>query len=195
MKQNNRMGSLNTSKMKKRLFRNYLIGLFLIIGLVFNTACDEEDPVTLEERQEREDRIITEFLDANNITNAQRTSTGLYHIPITEGTGVSPVLADSVTVEYVGRFLDGKRFDSTLFSDDPFSFIIGTNQVIEGWEEALLLMKVGGTSRFIIPSSLAYGSGGERNRSTGEVLIPPNTILDFEIELISFENSSLSNGN
>jgi len=173
--------------MKKRLYSSYLIR-FLLIGMVFITACDEEDPVTLEERQEREDIIIQDFLDANNITNAQRTSTGLYHIPITEGTGASPVLADSATVDYTGRFLSGKRFDSTQLSDNTFSFIIGTNQVIEGWEEGILLMKAGGTSRFIIPSSLAYGTRGNDG-------IPPNTILDFEIELISFENSSISNGN
>ena len=189
------MDLLNASQMIKRQFRSYFTGLILLTGLVFITACDEEDPVTLEERQAREDRIITEFLEANNITNAQRTSSGLYHIPIIEGTGASPVLADSVAVEYIGKFLDGKRFDSTLFRDDPFTFIIGTNQVIEGWEEAVLLMKTGGTSRFIIPSSLGYGATGQSDSRTREVTIPPNTILDFEIELISFENSSLSNGN
>ena len=182
------MDLLNASQMIKRQFRSYFTGLILLTGLVFITACDEEDPVTLEERQAREDRIITEFLEANNITNAQRTSSGLYHIPIIEGTGASPVLADSVAVEYIGKFLDGKRFDSTLFRDDPFTFIVGTGVVVPGWEEGIQLMRTGGTSRFIIPSALAYG-----NRANGS--IPPNTILDFEIELISFEASTLSSGN
>jgi FKBP-type peptidyl-prolyl cis-trans isomerase len=91
-------------------------------------------------------------------------------------------------VEYTGRFLSGKKFDSSRLTENPFSFIIGANQVIDGWEEGVQLMKIGGTSRFIIPSRLAYGSSGNNS-------IPGNAVLDFDIELISFEASSFSTGN
>lgn len=164
-----------------------LIGLFAAILI---SACDEQDTITIEDQLNRDEIIIQDFLEANNITegNYDKTSSGLYHIPITIGTGASPELADSVVVEYTGRFLNGKKFDSSAFSEEPFTFIIGTGSVIAGWEEALQLMKPGGVSRFIIPSYLAYGTNGRGD-------IPANTVLDFEIELISFEASSISSGN
>lgn len=164
--------------------------IILLLATVLISACDEEDTITLEEQLVQDDIIIQDFLEANNITpdDYDKTNSGLYHIPITLGTGESPEVADSVVVEYTGRFLNGKRFDSSQFSEEPFTFIIGTGSVILGWEEALQLMKPGGVSRFIIPSYLAYGTNGR-----GE--IPANTILDFEIELISFEASSISSGN
>ena len=172
--------------MKTYKYIKYLLLSFITAALI--NACDEADTVTFEEQQERDDIIIRDFLETNNITNYQRTSSGLYHIPIVLGSGESPTVADSVLVEYTGRFLSGKRFDSSRFSEDPFTFIIGTGNVINGWEEALQLMRTGGKSRFIIPSHLGYGTSG---RGT----IPGNTVLDFDIELISFEPSELSSGN
>mgnify|MGYP001081621215 CR=1 FL=1 len=174
--------------MKLRYSIRYFLLFVSVVSLIFFSACDESDTVTLEEQRERDDIIIRDFLENNNITNYQRTSSGLYHIPITLGNGESPGIADSVLVEYTGRFLNGKRFDSSRFTEEPFTFIVGTGNVISGWEEGIQLMRPGGTSRFIIPSHLAYGSSGRGS-------IPGDTVLEFDIELISFEPSELSSGN
>jgi FKBP-type peptidyl-prolyl cis-trans isomerase FkpA len=100
------------------------------------------------------------------------------------GTGTVAAAGQTLTVNYTGWFYDaslpdqkGLSFDSTL-GKSPFSFVLGIDQVIRGWDQGLPGMKVGGLRRLVIPPSLAYGS--ERNSS-----IPPNTTLLFEIELLS----------
>ena len=74
--------------------------------------------------------------------------------------------------------LDGK-FDSSYDRRKPLSFAVGTGRVIQGWDEGLLTMKVGGKSRFIIPSKIGYGSRGAGG------IIPPDATLYFEVELLS----------
>ena len=97
---------------------------------------------------------------------------------LTMGTGALAVTGDTVTVHYVGSFLDGRVFDSSVASGTPFTFRTGTSAVIPGFEQGVLGMRVGGKRRVTIPSDLAYGSQGRGS-------IPPNTPLRFEIELLS----------
>jgi FKBP-type peptidyl-prolyl cis-trans isomerase FkpA len=89
------------------------------------------------------------------------------------GTGATAVAGDTLTVRYVGTFLDGRQFDA-----GTFSFRLGAGQVIAGFDQGVTGMKVGGRRRLTIPSDLAYGSRGQGS-------IPPNTPLRFEIELVS----------
>ncbi len=103
------------------------------------------------------------------------TPSGLVHYVVREGDGASPTIADKVKVHYRGVFTDGGQFDSSYDRDKPTVF--GVTQVIAGWTEGLQLMKVGGESKFIIPSDIAYGANPPRG-------ILPNSILIFDVELL-----------
>lgn len=98
---------------------------------------------------------------------------------IKEGTGATPKPGDSVSVHYTGWLEDGTKFDSSVDRNEPFSFRLGRGYVIQGWEEAVATLKVGGKSKFTIPPELGYGE-----RGAGGV-IPPNATLIFDIELLS----------
>ncbi len=114
------------------------------------------------------------------LQNPTTTPSGLKYEDIVLGTGASPQQAGRVTVHYTGKFLDGKKFDSSVDRGQPFTFVIGVGQVIKGWDEGVATMKVGGKRNLIIPAALAYGSRGQGP-------IPPNTDLYFEVELISVQ--------
>lgn len=94
------------------------------------------------------------------------------------GTGSEAQSGSTVTVHYTGTFPDGRKFDSSLDRGQPFSFQLGARQVIQGWDEGLLGMKVGGKRKLTIPPALAYGEQGAGN------IIPPNATLLFEVELL-----------
>jgi FKBP-type peptidyl-prolyl cis-trans isomerase len=85
---------------------------------------------------------------------------------------------DTVSVHYMGQLMDGTEFDNSYERGEPFEFTIGDGQVIEGWEEGLIGMKVGGKRKLIIPAEMAYG-----DRGAGSV-IPPGATLTFEVELV-----------
>jgi FKBP-type peptidyl-prolyl cis-trans isomerase len=107
---------------------------------------------------------------------------GLQYKVITNGSGSTPAMNDTVTVNYRGTFIDGKEFDSSAKNGQPAQLTVGG--VIHGWTEALLQMKAGSKWQLFVPSELAYG---ERGRRPG---IPPNTVLIFEVELIAIEHPS-----
>ena len=110
---------------------------------------------------------------------AQSTKSGLQFIEIQEGTGVSPATGNKVTVHYTGYLMNGKKFDSSVDRNQPFTFVIGYGQVIKGWDEGVASMNVGGKRKLIIPSDLGYGK-----RGAGAV-IPPDSELIFDVELIN----------
>jgi len=112
--------------------------------------------------------------DANVVT----TPSGLKYIELQEGTGATPQPRQTVVVHYTGTLEDGTKFDSSRDRGRPFSFTIGVGQVIQGWDEGLSTMKVGGRRQLIIPSDLGYGA-----RGAGGV-IPPNATLIFDVELL-----------
>lgn len=97
------------------------------------------------------------------------------------GGGAEAKIGDTVSVHYTGTFENGKKFDSSYDRGEPFEFTIGAREVIEGWDEGIPGMKVGGKRRLVIPPELGYGEGGS------PPTIPPNAILTFEVELVSIK--------
>ena len=107
---------------------------------------------------------------------ANVTPSGLVYRSIKDGTGASPVASDVVKVHYRGTFADGKEFDSSFKRHAPAQFPL--SGVIPCWTEGVQKMKVGGKAQLTCPASIAYGE-----RGAGGV-IPPNTALQFEVELL-----------
>lgn len=109
------------------------------------------------------------------------TASGLQYKIETKGTGKVPKTNDTVVCHYRGTLADGTEFDSSYKRSEPSSF--GVTGVIKGWTEALLMMPVGSKWKLVIPSDLAYGERGRPG-------IPPNSTLQFDIELISIKDPS-----
>lgn len=116
---------------------------------------------------------------SSNITSLQSTD-------VKTGTGAEAVAGKAVSVHYTGWLYDekaadkhGAQFDSSHDRDAPFEFTLGGGQVIQGWDQGVVGMKVGGQRTLIIPASLAYGEIG-----AGGGLIPPNASLVFDVELL-----------
>lgn len=122
-------------------------------------------------------KIANDFLAANKTKEGViATESGLQYKVLKSGNGPSPVDTNTVEVHYRGTFIDGKEFDSSYKRNQTAKF--GVTQVIKGWTEALKLMKVGDKFELYIPPHIAYGDQG---RPT----IPANSLLIFEVELIS----------
>ncbi len=113
--------------------------------------------------------------------NATATTTGLRYVVVQEGAGATPKTGDTVKVLFKGMFFDGRVFDQTTPAVGPFTFRLGRNEVIDGWEEAVGTMRVGEKRILLVPYDLAYGSRGQPPR------IPRQTSLVFEVELIGIE--------
>jgi FKBP-type peptidyl-prolyl cis-trans isomerase FkpA/FKBP-type peptidyl-prolyl cis-trans isomerase FklB len=107
---------------------------------------------------------------------ATRTPSGLVITTIKPGTGPSPTASDKVKVHYQGTLTDGTVFDSSVQRGEPITFPL--NGVIRCWTEGVSMMKVGGKSRLVCPSDLAYGDRGAGGR------IKPGATLVFEVELL-----------
>ncbi|MDO9450519.1 MAG: FKBP-type peptidyl-prolyl cis-trans isomerase [Rugosibacter sp.] len=110
--------------------------------------------------------------------NQITTASGLKIEDSIEGSGEQACAGQTVTVHYTGWLTDGRKFDSSKDRDEPFEFLLGERQVIAGWDEGVVGMKIGGTRTLTIPSDLGYGA-----RGAGGV-IPPNATLVFEVELL-----------
>jgi len=117
-----------------------------------------------------EDQLIPPTMEQTNITIED----------ILVGQGTEAKIGNTVSVQYRGTLLNGIQFDSSYDRGEPFSFTIGQGQVIQGWEQGIPGMKVGGKRKLVIPSAFAYGDQGIGS-------IPPNSTLVFEVELLSVQ--------
>jgi peptidylprolyl isomerase len=109
---------------------------------------------------------------------AVTTPSGLKYEELKVGTGAAPKAGQIVSVHYTGTLENGTKFDSSRDKGVPFEFPIGAGQVIKGWDEGVITMKVGGRRKLIIPPNLGYGAEGAGG------VIPPNATLIFDVELL-----------
>lgn len=110
-----------------------------------------------------------------------KTASGLQYWDIKAGTGKVAEKGHKVTVHYTGWLTSGKKFDSSVDAGRPFEFSLGAGQVIQGWDEGVAGMKIGGKRQLRIPPQLGYG-----DRGAGGV-IPPNATLIFDVELLGVQ--------
>lgn len=150
-----------------------------------------EQEKMMKEAEGKEKTDLDKYLTDNKIT-VKPTESGLYFIETKKGKGSKPKAGDEVEVNYTGRLLDGKMFDSSIEADakegnvynpqrpyGSIKFILGQGQVIKGWDEAIGLLSKGGKAKIVIPSNLAYGPNGGGP-------IPPFAPLVFDVELVNF---------
>ncbi|MCK9204113.1 MAG: FKBP-type peptidyl-prolyl cis-trans isomerase [Bacteroidales bacterium] len=130
----------------------------------------------LETAKKQEGDLMKKYLVEKKIT-AKPTASGLIYVEKVKGSGARAVAGKKVKVHYTGTLLNGTKFDSSRDRNDPFEFTLGQGQVIQGWDEGIALMNVGGKATLIIPSSLAY-----KDRDMGT--IPPFSTLVFDVELL-----------
>ena len=114
----------------------------------------------------------------NEQSQNEQTPAELQIEDLAVGTGTQAQTGNTVSVHYRGTLLNGTVFDSSYSRGELFSFTLGQNRVIAGWEQGILGMKVGGKRKLIIPPDLAYGAAGVPGA------IPPNSTLVFEVELL-----------
>ncbi|MEQ9230251.1 MAG: FKBP-type peptidyl-prolyl cis-trans isomerase [Cyclobacteriaceae bacterium] len=148
------------------------------MSIVALTSCfkDKVEPRTFEEQLEIDIEKIETYLSNNDLTATKLESGVFYNITL-EGAGESPTVNGEITVRYQGRLLSGKIFDEV---ESTNGLTINLSQLIDAWQFTVPLMKVGGTMTIYSPSG--YGYGNVRIST-----VPPNSVLIFDIELISFE--------
>jgi FKBP-type peptidyl-prolyl cis-trans isomerase len=173
--------------MEKRYLLNFFIAI-IVIGVFFyaakqygashdvlgslpvgSTASSNEDTST------GMDITINNLLDSKSQTKDKVTMEDTK-----VGTGAEAEVGDTVTVHYTGTLTDGTKFDSSRDRNTPFTFTLGQGRVIQGWEQGIPGMKVGGMRKLTIPATLGYGTRGQGP-------IPPNATLIFDVELLKVE--------
>ncbi|SMG20870.1 FKBP-type peptidyl-prolyl cis-trans isomerase [Marivirga sericea] len=178
----------------KRILYFMIAGLMAVLFSSCDEDCENERGECPEEQLAKDVNIIEEYLAENNLTAERDPSYDLFYIIEEEGSGPNPSNGEQVEVNYVGKFLDGKVFDTSIESVaqdegifsasrtyEPFSFTLGQRQVILGWDVGIKLLNEGGKATLILPSYMAYGPRGGGS-------IPPNTVLLFEVELVNINN-------
>ncbi|MCD6069296.1 MAG: FKBP-type peptidyl-prolyl cis-trans isomerase [Bacteroidetes bacterium] len=150
-----------------------IASFFLLTLFIFSLAACKKKKI---EKQKTEDeKIIKEYIASHNL-NATPTGSGLYYVMTSQGTGIQPTSASSVTVYYKGYLTNGTVFDESPGAGASFSL----GSVIKGWQEGIPLFKKGGKGILLIPSSLGYGT-------TSPGKIPKNSVLIFDVELLNVQ--------
>lgn len=165
-----------------------LVIFFAVFGgfyFAMNMSDDSDDVITDGNELKLEIGEDADTIDANvggdEGGDQMDTVNELVIEDIKVGDGEEAVSGKTVSVHYVGTLTDGTKFDSSRDRGEPFSFGLGAGQVIQGWDQGVAGMKVGGVRKLTIPSELGYGDRG------AGALIPPGATLVFEVELLGVE--------
>ena len=165
---------------------NVLLAILLLVGGVFvYKYVNDWNPSTEREvagiKTAEKETVKTQKQEPVNQNNNQKNM-DLKIETTQEGTGDKVTKAgDTISVHYTGKLEDGTKFDSSVDRGTPFDFTIGQGQVIAGWEQGLLDMKVGEKRTLTIPSEMGYGAQGAGG------IIPPDATLIFEVELMGIK--------
>jgi peptidylprolyl isomerase len=160
---------------RRVIFAGMLFVMFGTINLIFSSSAQAQTNApapagaNVEKDKDTGKPIVT-------------TPSGLKYVDLVVGAGAAVKTGDHVSVKYVGKLLDGSKFDASADHGGTFDYVQGVTSLIAGWTEGTSTMKVGGKRKLIIPPQLGYGMQGQ-----GDV-IPPNATLIFEIELVSINN-------
>lgn len=165
-------------------------GKYVYYSIALDTVKTQEQ-INLEKGQKAgaqkaiDEKLLAEYFAKNKIT-PKKTATGLYYVISQEGTGPNATKGQTVAVNYTGRTLDGKAFDSSTdpaFGHvSPLEFPLGQGRVIAGWDEGISLLNKGAKGVLYIPSYLAYGENTPDPNK-----IPANSILIFDVELVDIK--------
>ena len=157
----------------------------------FNKQINEQmakQKAAMEKQTATDEKLLKDYFTKKNISPI-KTATGLYYVIREEGKGQLPVPGDSITMNYTGTLLDGTTFDSnedTAFHHvQPFQFVLGKSQVIQGWDQGVALLKQGSKATLYIPSGMAYGAQTRPGSGANPKGIPANSILVFEVQLVN----------
>lgn len=154
---------------------------FIKSGSYLTFIVKVEDVKTKASMEAEANKAMDKF-QADSKIAFQKTASGLrYFISTPAATGTPVKLGDTVKVHYTGKLLDGTKFDSSLDRGQPFELPVQKGMVIDGWVEALQLLKKGESATFIIPAKLAYGEMGNGP-------IPPNSPLVFDLQIIDVKS-------
>lgn len=153
---------MHEQKLTKSIFISIAVLALIAVGLFFGHSKKSQPEVLQQSQSMNEQKQLT-------ITVLQ------------EGTGDVAQNGQVVNVHYRGTFEDGSKFDSSYDRGEPFSFTLGAGQVIKGWDQGVLGMKVGEKRNLVIGPELAYGAQGYPGA------IPPNATLVFEVELVGIK--------
>ncbi|GIV42934.1 MAG: hypothetical protein KatS3mg035_0057 [Bacteroidia bacterium] len=163
----------------KKVIVAVLLGIF-VMGCQKKTDSTYYTPIE-ESSTTTESKITFTPWQIEDSSKIITTPSGLKYYIVKEGTGNYPLSGQSVLVHYHGTLTDGKTFDSSFERGAPFETVIGKGQVIQGWDEGIPKLKVGGQAIFIIPPHLGYG-----DQAMGDK-IPANSTLIFYVELLGIK--------
>jgi len=148
----------------------------LLLAAALISGCSQKDNSTADMKKSGEN--VMDKGAGFQSEKMLKTPSGLQYEDMVAGSGASPASGKKVTVHYTGWLTDGRKFDSSVDRNQPFVFQIGVGQVIPGWDEGVMTMKIGGKRKLIIPANLGYGAAGAGG------IIPPNATLVFEVILL-----------
>jgi len=162
----------------------------LLLGSVLISSCYKKDVNTSTcdydacafKAPESEITQLETYLSGAGITTAVKHCSGLYYEIISAGSGATPTVCSYVSVNYKGSLTNGNVFDQT--SGTPRAF--GLVSLIESWKKGIPLIKKAGKIRLYVPPSLGYGATDQKDQN-GNIIIPANSILIFEIELLDVQ--------
>ncbi len=165
------------------LNKNEWIAIVIVIAVVFIFLGSKFLPKIAEQNQNvginsDASSTLTTNNNMNQNTNNASSTGGLIIKDVVIGTGAVAKNGNLVSVQYTGKFADGKVFDSSVPRGQPIDFVLGSGMVIKGWDQGILGMKVGGKRTLTIPPELGYGVNGY------PPVIPGNSTLYFDVELV-----------
>lgn len=169
----------------KNLVKLLKVSVLVFLAIAMVSGCKKAEDPYAGYTLEREQTLIQEWLTSmvSKKKDIDTTSTGLYYILETPGTGATVKAGNTVKVKYVGMFLDGTVFDASEYHGDGTMTYIhkdSNTRMIQGWEEGIEIMNKGAKAAFLIPSAKGYGP-------TGNNTIPKNTPLIFIIEVVDIK--------